>query len=85
MIFSNLAHFYFWYIYQWPGSGTEVLLSHFADDTNLFYFNKSMGKINKFVNRDMENLVESYHKKQIVWKHGPNWPFYVLMLRTKLY
>ena len=25
------------------------------------------------------------HKKQIVWKHGPNWPFYALMLRTKLY
>ena len=25
------------------------------------------------------------HKKQIVWNHGPNWPFYVLMQRTKLY
>ena len=25
------------------------------------------------------------HKKQIVWKHGPNGPFYALMLRTKLY
>ena len=25
------------------------------------------------------------HKKRIVWKHGPNWPFYALMLRTKLY
>ena len=25
------------------------------------------------------------HKKQIVWKHGPNWPLYALMLRTKLY
>ena len=25
------------------------------------------------------------HKKQIIWKHGPNWPFYALMLRTKLY
>ena len=25
------------------------------------------------------------HKKRIVWKHGPNWPFYVLMLRAKLY
>ena len=24
-------------------------------------------------------------KKQIVWKHGPNCPFYALMLRTKLY
>ena len=25
------------------------------------------------------------HKKQIVWKLGPNGPFYALMLRTKLY
>ena len=25
------------------------------------------------------------HKKQIAWKHGPNWPFYAFMLRTKLY
>ena len=25
------------------------------------------------------------HKKRIVWKHGPNRPFCVLMLRTKLY
>ena len=24
-------------------------------------------------------------KKQIVWKNGPNWSFYALMLRTKLY
>ena len=24
------------------------------------------------------------HKKQIVWKHGPKWPFYAFMLRTKL-
>ena len=25
------------------------------------------------------------HKKQIVWKHEPNWPFYAFLLRTKLY
>ena len=25
------------------------------------------------------------HQKQIVWKHGPNWSFYTLMLRTKLH
>ena len=25
------------------------------------------------------------HKKRIVWKHGPNRPFYALMLRTRLY
>ena len=28
---------------------------------------------------------EHSYKKQIVWKHGTNWPFYALMLRTKLY
>ena len=26
-----------------------------------------------------------FNKKQIVWKHGLNWPFYAFMLRTKLY
>ena len=30
-------------------------------------------------------LIWNSHKKQVVWKHGPNWPFYALMLRTKLY
>ena len=25
------------------------------------------------------------HKKPIVWNHGPNWPFYAFVLRTKLY
>ena len=30
-------------------------------------------------------LFEHSHKKQIVWKHGPNWSFYAFMLRTKLY
>ena len=31
------------------------------------------------------NWSEHSHKKRIVWKHGPNRPFYALMLRTKLY
>ena len=30
-------------------------------------------------------LLHHSHKKRIVWKHGPNWLFYTLMLRTKLY
>ena len=32
-------------------------------------------------------LVESIvtRNRKIVWKHGPNWPFYALILRTKLY
>ena len=32
-----------------------------------------------------EPMLDHSHKKRIVWKHGPNWPFYALMLRTKLY
>ena len=27
---------------------------HFADDTNLLHFNKSVAKLNKFVNQDMK-------------------------------
>ena len=30
-------------------------------------------------------MLKHSHKKRIVWKHGPNRPFYALMLRTKLY
>ena len=29
---------------------------HFADDTNLVYFNKSVYKLNKHINIDMKNL-----------------------------
>ena len=29
-------------------------------------------------------LYEHSHKKRIVWKQGPKWPFYALMLRIKL-
>ena len=29
---------------------------HFADDTNLLHFNKSVAKLNKLVNLDMKNL-----------------------------
>ena len=30
---------------------------HFADDTNLLHFNKSVAKLNKLVNQDMKNCV----------------------------
>ena len=29
---------------------------HFADDTNLFYFSKSVYRLNKYVNFDLKNL-----------------------------
>ena len=37
---------------------------HFADDTNLLHFNKSIAKLNKLVNQDMKNLwlnAKRYH------------------------
>ena len=34
---------------------------------------------------EVKNNHNHSHKKQIVWKHGPNRPFYAVMLRTKLY
>ena len=47
---------------------------HFTDDTNLFHFNKSVAKLNKLVNQDMENLT--------VWLNADNIPFNVE--KTKL-
>ena len=35
-------------------------------------------------NDDDNKKYHHSHKKKIVWKHGPNWLFYALMLRTKL-
>ena len=35
---------------------------HFADDTNLFYFSKSVNKLNKYINIDMKNLI-NWRKK----------------------
>ena len=33
------------------------IVHHFVDDTNLLLFNKSVAKLNKFVNQDMKNLI----------------------------
>ena len=49
-------------------------------DKGIFIWNnehQAIGIVACFVNHS--------HKKQIVWKHKPNWLFYTLMLRTKLY
>ena len=37
------------------------------------------------IDAHMHSSYNHSHKKHIVWKHGPNQPFYALMLRTKLY
>ena len=35
---------------------TFCKIHHFADDTNLLHFNKSVAKLNKLVNLDMKNV-----------------------------
>ena len=38
---------------------------HFADDTNLLHFSKSMTKLNKYVNVDMKNLTDWLNANKI--------------------
>ena len=38
---------------------------HFADDTNLVYFNKSVNKLNKYINIDMKNLTNWLNANKI--------------------
>ena len=38
---------------------------HFADDTNLLHFNKSVKRLNKYVNLDMKNLTEWLNANKI--------------------
>ena len=60
------------YILTWPTSLKTLFLKYTA---KLRFF-KYWGDQNHFYHS---------HKKRIVWKHGPNWSFYALALRTKLY
>ena len=47
-------------------------------------YQNTFTKLETITRRFSFSLIHS-HKKQIVWKLGPNGPFYALMLRTKLY
>ena len=38
---------------------------HFADDTNLLHFSKSITKLNKYVNLDMKNLTDWLNANKI--------------------
>ena len=38
---------------------------HFADDTNLLHFHKSVDKLNKLVNLDMKNLATQLNANKI--------------------
>ena len=42
---------------------------HFADDTNLFHFSKSITKLNKYVNLDMKNLTVWLNANKISLKN----------------
>ena len=39
---------------------------HFADDTSLHHFNKSVAKLNKLVNQDMKSLTVWLNSKKIL-------------------
>ena len=39
---------------------------HFADDTNLLHFHKSVAKLNKFFNQDMKNLTVWLNANKII-------------------
>ena len=38
---------------------------HFADDTDLLHFSKSINKLNKYINLDMKNLTDWLHASKI--------------------
>ena len=38
---------------------------HFADDTNLVHFSKSINKLNKYINIDMKNLTNWVNANKI--------------------
>ena len=38
---------------------------HFADDTNLLHFSKSVNKLNKYINLDMKNLTDWLNANKI--------------------
>ena len=46
---------------------------HFADDTNLLHFNKSVAKLNKLVNQDMKNLTVWLNSNTILLNVKKNW------------
>ena len=52
---------------------------------NLYSLAHTLVKNQKFANRNLDHELNCNQKNQIVWKHRPNWLFYALMLRTKLY
>ena len=46
------------YINDLHDAVTHSLIHHFADDTNILYCNKSLKKINKYINHDLSQIVQ---------------------------
>ena len=46
------------YINDMHEAVTHSLIHHFADDTNILYCNKSLKKINKYINHDLSQIVQ---------------------------
>ena len=55
--------YYFYFMTYKPGNFT--LLHHFADDTNFLYASHSLKKLNKTINFDLSNLVQSLRVNRI--------------------
>ena len=53
---QSLVHLFLIYINDLNQAIKFCKVHHFADDTNLLHFNKSVAKLNKLVNLDMKNL-----------------------------
>ena len=61
---QSLLHLSWTYINDLNQATKFCNVHHFADDTNLLHFNKSIAKLNKLVNQDMKNLwlnAKRYH------------------------
>ena len=53
---QSLVHLFLIYINDLNQAIKFCKVHHFADDTNLLHFNKSVAKLNKLVNLDMKSL-----------------------------
>ena len=50
--------FFLVYVNDLHEAVTHSLIHHFADDTNILYCNKSLKKINKYINHDLSQIVQ---------------------------
>ena len=63
--FSTWSTFFLIYINDLNRSIKICKVHHFADDTNLLHFSKSVNKLNKYINLDMKNLTDWLNANKI--------------------